>query len=117
MRVWQRPSRQLALAAQPQPLFGFELCHAQEMAQNLQPVAFREFHQFGNSLRNEGHGLVGAALLAGFIQLRSLLPTGSGALPTASRPSQKFLPKASFWIKNRAFPAATLGRILQLPRY
>ena len=34
------------------------------MAENLEPVALRQLDQFGNGLRNEGHGLVRAALLA-----------------------------------------------------
>jgi hypothetical protein len=33
------------------------------MAEHLQPVALRQLDQFGNGLRNEGHGLIGAALL------------------------------------------------------
>jgi hypothetical protein len=33
------------------------------VAEHLQPVALRQLDQFGNGLRNEGHGLIGAALL------------------------------------------------------
>jgi hypothetical protein len=36
------------------------------MAEDFQPVASCEFCQFGNGLRDEGHGLVGAALLTCF---------------------------------------------------
>ena len=36
------------------------------MAENLEPVALRQLDQFGNSLGDEGHGLVRAALLASF---------------------------------------------------
>ena len=63
-----RLSRQLALAPQPQALFGFELRHPEQMAEDLEPVAFGEFGQFGNGLRDEGHGLVGAALLTCLIR-------------------------------------------------
>ena len=59
-------SRQLALASQPQPLLGFELRHPQEMAEDVEPMTPGQLDQFGNGLRNEGHGLVGAALLASF---------------------------------------------------
>jgi hypothetical protein len=38
------------------------------VGEDLKPVTLGEFGQFGNGLRNEGHGLVGAALLACFIR-------------------------------------------------
>ena len=56
-------SRQLVPAPGTQALFRLELRHAEQMAEHLQPVALRQLDQFGNGLRNEGHGLVGAALL------------------------------------------------------
>ena len=56
-------SRQLALAAQPQPFFGFELRHPQEMVEHVEAMTTGQFDQFRNSLRNEGYGLVRAALL------------------------------------------------------
>jgi hypothetical protein len=59
-------SRQLVLAPCALPLFGFELCHAEQVDEYPQPMAFGELHKFGNSLRDEGHGLVRAALLASF---------------------------------------------------
>ena len=67
-------SRQLALAAQPQALFGLELRHAEQMAEDLEPVALGEFGQFGNGLRDEGHGLVRAALPNRLIRWRSPIP-------------------------------------------
>lgn len=82
-------SRQLALAPQPQPFFGFELRHSKQMAEHLEPVAIGEFCQFGHGLRDEGHGLVGAALLACLIRLRSTPPTRSCALPAAPCLAQK----------------------------
>jgi len=51
------------LAPGTQALFRLELRHAEQMAEHLQPVALRQLDQFGNGLRNEGHGLIGAALL------------------------------------------------------
>ena len=59
-------SRQLVLAPGAQPFFRLELRHAEQMAEHLQPMALRQLDQFGNGLRNEGHGLVGAALLTSF---------------------------------------------------
>ena len=59
-------SRQLVPAPGTQALFRLELRHAEQMAEHLQPVAPRQLDQFGNGLRNEGHGLVGAALLTSF---------------------------------------------------
>ena len=59
-------SRQLVLAPGAQAFFRLELRHAEQMAEHLQPVALRQLDQFGNGLRNEGHGLVGAALLTSF---------------------------------------------------
>jgi hypothetical protein len=63
-----RRLRQLAFASQPQPFFGFELRHPEQMAEDLEPVALGEFGQFGNGLCDEGHGLVGAALLTCLIR-------------------------------------------------
>ena len=56
-------SRQLVLAPGAQAFLRLELRHAEQMAEHLQPVALRQLDQFGNGLRNEGHGLIGAALL------------------------------------------------------
>jgi hypothetical protein len=36
------------------------------MAEHLEPMALRQLDQFGNGLGNEGHSLVGAALLTSF---------------------------------------------------
>jgi hypothetical protein len=49
-----------------QPFFRFELRHAEQMREHFQPMALRQLDQFGNGLGNEGHGLVGAALLTSF---------------------------------------------------
>ena len=49
-----------------QPFFRLELRHAEQVTEHLEPMALRQLDQFGNGLRNEGHGLVGAALLASF---------------------------------------------------
>lgn len=66
-----RRLRQLALAPQPQVLLGFQQRHPEQMAEDLKPMALGEFCQFGNGLRYEGHGLVGAALLSRFNRWRS----------------------------------------------
>jgi hypothetical protein len=36
------------------------------MAEHLEPVTFRQLDQFGDGLRNEGHGLVRTAFLTSF---------------------------------------------------
>jgi hypothetical protein len=54
------------LAPRAQALFRLELRHAEQVTEHLEPVALRQLNQFGNGLGNEGHGLVGAALLASF---------------------------------------------------
>jgi hypothetical protein len=46
------------------PFFRLELRHAEQMNEHLQPMAFRQFDEFGNGFRDEGHSLVRAALLA-----------------------------------------------------
>ena len=61
-----RFSRQLVLAPGAQAFLRLELRHAEQVTEHLQPVALRQLDQFGNSLRNEGHGLVRAALLTSF---------------------------------------------------
>ena len=38
-----------------------ELRHAEQMAEHLEPVSLRQLDQFGDGLRNEGHGLVRSA--------------------------------------------------------
>ena len=85
-------SRQLALAAQPQPFFGFELRHRQEMAEHVEAMTTGQFDQFRNSLRNEGYGLVRAALLPPWlIGLQSPISDRSLALSAARAPWSKKL--------------------------
>ena len=67
MTTLRAHSRQLVLAPCAQAFFRLELRHPKQMAEHLQPVALRQLDQFGNGLRNEGNGLVGAALFASFI--------------------------------------------------
>ena len=43
-------------------LFRLELRHSKQMAEDLQLMALGEFVQIGNGFRDEGHGLVRAAL-------------------------------------------------------
>ena len=55
-------------------LFRLELRHAKQVAEEFQPMAFGEFAQIGNGLRDEGHSLVRAALPNGFYRGRSPIP-------------------------------------------
>ena len=57
--------------------------HAEQMPEDLEPMALGEFGQFGNALGDEGHGLVRAALPIRFIHCRSLVPARSSALSAA----------------------------------
>ena len=82
-------SRQPAPAPQPQALFRLELGHPEQMAEDLELVAPGELDQFDNSLRDEGHGLVRAALPMLFIGWRSPIPARSFALPAAPCLAQK----------------------------
>ena len=61
-------SRQLALAAGPHPLVRLELCHAEQVAEDLKAMVLCKLDQFGNGFRDEGHGLVRAALPVAFIR-------------------------------------------------
>jgi hypothetical protein len=111
-------SRQLALAAKPQALFGFELHHPEQMAEDLELVAPGQFAQIGNGLRDEGHGLVRAALPIGLICIRSAISARSCALPAAPSLAQKNnIQSRTISSSNTPFAIATLGRISQLFRY
>ncbi len=88
------------------------------MAEDLQPVALGELGQFGNGLRNEGHGLVGAALLTLFNRLISSIPARSCALPAVPCLAQKIrIQSPIVWTRNNPFAGATLGRNSQLFGY
>ena len=56
------PSRQLALAPQPQVLVGLQLGHAQQIMQHIELVPLGERAQDGRLLGDEGDGLIDAAL-------------------------------------------------------
>ena len=87
--VLRPPSRKLPLAAQSQTLFRFELRHGEQMPEDFELVALGQFDQIGNSLRDEGHGLVRAALPIGVFCSRSAIPARSCALPAAPSLTQK----------------------------
>ena len=72
--VTDRCSRQLALAAGPEVLFGLQLRHAKQVTENHKPVTLGQLDQFDNGLRDEGHGLVRAALPNRFIRWQSPIP-------------------------------------------
>src|SRR5260370_23023942 len=82
-------SRQLALAAQPQALFRFELDHGKQIPEDLELVALGQCDQIGNGLGDEGHGLIRAALPNGLLRARSAIPARSAALPAAPSLAQK----------------------------
>jgi hypothetical protein len=82
-------SRQLALAAGPEVFFRLQLRHAKQVTENLKPVTPGQLDQFDSGLRDESHGLVGAALSAAFFRWRSLFRAGSGALPANRWLAQK----------------------------
>jgi hypothetical protein len=54
------------------------------VVEDLQPVAPGKLAQIGNGLRDEGHGLVRAALPNGFYRCRSPIPARSCAPPAAA---------------------------------
>jgi hypothetical protein len=112
-------SRQFALAAQPHPLLGFELRHPQEVAENVEPMTTGQLDQFGNGFRNEGDGLIRAALLPlWLIGLRPPISDRSLSLSAAPHLGQKSCIQIHLiWIENTLFESATLGRISQLYRY
>jgi hypothetical protein len=115
-------SRQLAFAAEPQPFFGFQLRHRQQMVEQVEPVAPGELGEFGNGLPDEGRGLIRAALPIRFPSWLPIpgfpIPARSSALPAVSNPAQKTCIRIySVRPKNTPIPATTLGRISQLIGY
>ena len=99
-------------------LFRLELCHAEKMAEDLELVAAGELDQFSNGFRDEGHGLVGAALSISIIRYRSPIPARSFALPAAPCLAQIICIQSNIVSpRNNPFSNATLGRISQLFRY
>jgi hypothetical protein len=84
-------SRQLALAPGPQPFFGLELRHSEQMIEHLKPVALRQFDQFGHSFGDERNGLVRAALPTTFIGWRPRSLPEAVALPRRRQPCSKNL--------------------------
>jgi hypothetical protein len=79
-----------------QPFFRLKLRHSEQMREHLEPVPFRQLDQFGDSLGNEGHSLVRAALLTSFCSFygwRFRLFARSLPLPAARTLAQKnFIP-------------------------
>ena len=67
----------------PQPFFRLELRHSEQMTEHFEPVAFRQLDQFGDSLCDEGHSLIRAALLTPFSAL--FQGEGNRFLPEAFR--------------------------------
>ena len=96
-------------------LFRLELGHAEQMAEDFELVATGEFDQFSNSFRDEGHGLVRAALAISIIRYRSPIPARSFALPAAPCLAQIIcIQSHTVSPRNNPFLNATLGRISQL---
>ena len=56
------PSRQLALAAQPHPLLGFQLRHFDQMGEHAEPVAPRQPAEVGERFGDEARGFIRSAI-------------------------------------------------------
>ena len=86
------------------------------MAEHVEAMTTGQFDQFRNSLRNEGYGLVRAALLPPWlIGLRPPISDRSLALSAAQHLGQKSrIQIYLIWIGNTLFGLATLGRISRL---
>ena len=84
------------------------------MAENIQPMAPRQFGQFGNGLRNEGHGLVGRPSLSSVAPEPCLKRDASAGPQPWSITCIQILPIS---VKTTLFNGATLGGISQLLRY
>ena len=92
--------------------------HRKQMPEDLEFVALGQFDQIGNGLRDEGHGLIRAALPIGLLRSRSAIPARSAALPAAPSLAQKNdIQCGIICPTNTRFMSATLGRISQLFRY
>jgi hypothetical protein len=70
MATLREHSRELVFAPGAQAFFRLELRHGEQVAEYLQPVSLRQLDQFGDGLRNEGHGLVGPAFPRSFVGWR-----------------------------------------------
>ena len=101
MTIFREHPGQLALAPGAQPFFRLELRHSEQMAEHLEPVAFRQLDQFGNSLGDEGHGLVRAALLTPLIGGRCPNLARSCALPAAPSLAQNNLHPIAYNIHQK----------------
>ena len=87
------PSGQLALAAQAQVLFGFQLRHPKQVNEQIKPVVPRQPRQIRRRLGDEGRGLIRAALAARFLGLRTSLRASGRALRAALDLGQKITSK------------------------
>jgi hypothetical protein len=85
-------SRQPVFAAKPDMLFRFQPRHIQQPDQHAELVASRQLRQFGCHLRNEGGGLIRAAIALGIIDSRTAIPARGCALSPAPCLGQKLLP-------------------------
>jgi hypothetical protein len=70
MATLRKHSRKLAFAPGAQAFFRLELRHGEQVAEYLQPVSLRQLGQFGDGLRNEGHGLIRPAFPRSFVGWR-----------------------------------------------
>jgi hypothetical protein len=69
------------------------------MVEDVEPVAPRQFGQFGNGLRDEGHGLIGTALSIRFLWFP--IPARSGTLPATPSLGQKICIQIHLILSNK----------------
>ena len=80
---------QLPLAAQPDPLLGFQLRHLEQRHEDAKLVAPRQQGQIGDGFRDEARGLIRPALPGRIIDWRRADPARGRARPPASCLGQK----------------------------
>lgn len=91
-RIQGLRSRQPVFAAKPDMLFRFHPRHIEQPNQHAELVASRHLRQFGCYFRNEGGGLIRAAIALRIIGSRTAIPARGCALSPAPCLGQKLLP-------------------------
>jgi hypothetical protein len=83
------PSRQLALAAKPDPVLRFHLRHLEQTHQHAEPVTPRYPRKVGGSFGNEGRGLIRPAIPQRIVGSRTPVPARGWACSPAPCLGQK----------------------------